>query len=262
MLSGVILVLPFWDLAHVFRVQSESGTTMSLYAGTSGYSYKPWKGKFYPKKLADDRMLAFYGEHFRAVEINKSFYRVPTVSEVQGWAKDVSGTFRFALKAPQQITHRQRLRDTDKSVVQFLEVAKSLGKRLGPLLFQLPPNFKKDLPRLQAFLKLLPRRRRIAFEFRHASWFDDEALQFLRARHVALCIADDDNDLKVPFVATTDWGYLRLRRLDYSDRELAQWLKQIREQDWPDVFVFFKHEDQANGPRLAQRFLKLAGKSA
>jgi uncharacterized protein YecE (DUF72 family) len=235
---------------------------MSLRVGTSGYSYPPWKDKFYPKDLPDERMLAYYGKCFRAVEINNTFYRLPTVSTVKSWAKDVNGAFQFALKAPQQITHRLRLNDAGESVAGFVEVARALGKRLGPLFFQLPPNFKKDLPRLQAFLKLLPRRRRIAFEFRHASWFDDEALQFLRARRVALCIADDDNDLEVPFVATTDWGYLRLRRLDYSDRELAQWLKQIREQDWRDVFVFFKHEDQANGPRLAQRFLKLAGKRA
>src|SRR5262245_4906344 len=172
---------------------------MGLFVGTSGYWYKPWKGKFYPKKLADDRMLAYYGEHFRSVEINKSFYGLPAVSEVRDWAKDVGGDFRFALKAPQQITHRLRLLGADASVAQFLNVAKVLGKRLGPLLFQLPPNFKKDLSRLRAFLKLLPRRRRIAFEFRHASWFDDEVLGLLRDRHVALCIADDENDLEVPF---------------------------------------------------------------
>jgi len=235
---------------------------MNLRAGTSGYSYPPWKGKFYPKKLSKEQMLAFYAEHFRVVEINNTFYRLPTASAVKSWAKDVKGEFQFALKAPQQITHRLRLRNADASVTQFLDVAKVLGKRLGPLLFQLPPNFKKDLPRLSAFLKLLPRRRRIAFEFRHASWFDDEVFGLLRDRRVALCIADDDDNLKVPFEATTDWGYLRLRRLDYSDRELAKWVKRMREQDWRDVFVFFKHEDQANGPRLAKRFLDLAGQIA
>ena len=234
---------------------------MNLRAGTSGYSYPPWKGKFYPKKLPKEQMLAFYAEHFRAVEINNTFYRLPTESAVRSWAKDVSSDFRFALKAPEQITHRLRLRNADASVTQFLDVAKVLGKRLGPLLFQLPPNLKKDLPRLNAFLKLLPRRRRIAFEFRHASWFDDEVLGLLRDRRVALCIADDDNDLKVPFAATTDWGYLRLRRLDYRDSELAKWVKRVREQDWRDAFVFFKHEDQANGPRLAQRLLELVGAS-
>jgi len=232
---------------------------MSLHVGTSGYSYTPWKGRFYPKKLPDDQMLQYYGEHFRAVEINTTFYRLPTESEVKGWTKKVSGDFRVALKAPQQITHRLRLQNTEESVTRFLDVAKVLEKRLGPLLFQLPPNFKKDLPRLSAFLKLLPRRRRIAFEFRHASWFDDDVLELLRDRRVALCIADDDNDLRVPFAATTDWGYLRLRRLDYSDRELGKWVKRVQEQDWRDAFVFFKHEDQAIGPRLSKRFLELAG---
>lgn len=232
---------------------------MSFYVGTSGYSYTSWKGKFYPKKLAQEQMLAYYGEQFRSVEINSTFRRMPTESDVKGWAKKVSGDFRFALKAPEQITHRLRLRNADESVAQFLDVAKVLGKRLGPLLFQLPPNFKKDLPRLSAFLKLLPRRRRIAFEFRHASWFDDDVLGLLRDRRIALCIADDDNDLRVPFEATTDWGYLRLRRLDYRDSELGKWVKRVQEQDWRDAFVFFKHEDQAIGPRLAKRFLELAG---
>ena len=234
---------------------------MNLYVGTSGFAYAPWKGKFYPPKFPNDQMLAFYGARFLAVEINNTFYHLPTVESVKSWTREVRGDFRFALKAPQQITHRLRLQTSDDVVAQFLEVAKALGRRLGPLLFQLPPNFKKDLPRLFAFLKVLPRRKRIAFEFRHASWFDDEVVDLLRARRVALCIADDDNDLNVPFAATTDWGYLRLRRPEYSDRELAQWLKRMREHAWRDAFVFFKHEDQANGPRLARRLLELAGAS-
>lgn len=247
----------FGPRLHIAR--PELATSMSLYVGTSGYSYDPWKGKFYPPNFPNDQMLAFYGARFRAVEINNTFYHLPTLESVKSWTKKVPGDFRFALKAPQAITHRLRLQNADAVVTQFLEVAKALGRRLGPLLFQLPPNFKKDLPRLSAFLKILPRRRRIAFEFRHPSWFDDEVLALLRARRVALCIADDDNDLHVPFAATTDWGYLRLRRPDYSARELVQWLKRIREQVWRDTFVFFKHDDQANGPRLAQRFLELAG---
>ena len=232
---------------------------MSLYVGTSCYSHDPWKGKFYPPKFPNDQMLGFYGVRFRAVEINNTFYHLPTLASVKSWTKNVSGDFRFALKAPQEVTHRLRLQNADEVVAQFLEVAKVLGRRLGPLLFQLPPNFKKDLPRLSAFLKVLPRRRRIAFEFRHASWFDDEVLALLRARRVALCIADDDNDLSVPFAATTDWGYLRLRRVDYGDWELTQWVKRVRAQDWRTAFIFFKHDDQANGPRLAQRFLELVG---
>lgn len=236
----------------------DRGGVVVFYAGTSGYSYKPWKGRFYPKDLPDGQMLAYYGERFGAVEINNTFYRLPTASVVRSWAEDVGGEFRFALKAPQQITHRQRLRDVDASVARFLELAATLGRRLGPLLFQLPPNFPKDLPRLRAFLKLLPRRR-TAFEFRHASWFDDEVFELLRDRRAALCIADDENDLRVPLVATTDWGYLRLRRPAYTKRELATWVKRVRGQGWRDAFVFFKHEDSASGPRLARRFLELAG---
>ncbi|HEY1381597.1 MAG TPA: DUF72 domain-containing protein [Gemmataceae bacterium] len=242
--------------------RQERGTYVTLYAGTSGYSYKPWKGKFYPKDLPDRQTLAYYGEHFDAVEINNTFYGLPTPAAVRGWAKDVGGGFRFALKAPQQITHRQRLRDADEAVAQFLRVAATLGKRLGPVLFQLPPNFPKDLPRLRAFLQPLSRRRRrVGFEFRHASWFDDEVFALLRDRRVALCIADDENDLAVPVVATTDWGYLRLRRPAYSDAELATWAERVRGQSWQDAFVFFKHEDTATGPRLARRFLELAGGS-
>src|SRR5262249_30864310 len=131
----------------------DRGTVVIFYAGTSGYSYKPWKGKFYPKDLPDRQMLAYYAERFDAVEVNNTFYRLPTSAAVRGWAKDVGGEVRFALKAPQQITHRQRLRDPGEAVAQFLAVAAALGKRLGPVLFQLPPNFPKDLPRLWAFLK-------------------------------------------------------------------------------------------------------------
>src|SRR5262245_49531350 len=234
---------------------------MMLYAGTSGYSYKPWKGRFYPKDLPDQQMLTYYAERFGTVEINNTFYRLPTTTAVRGWAKDVGGKFRFALKAPQQITHRQRLRNADESVARFLEMAATLGRRLGPVLFQLPPNFPKDLSRLRAFLRLLPRRRRVALEFRHQSWFDGDVFELLRDRRVALCVADDEDDLEVPVVATTGWGYLRLRRPDYSDWELAGWAERVREQGWRDAFVFFKHEDTANGPRLAQRFLDLAGVS-
>jgi uncharacterized protein YecE (DUF72 family) len=253
-----VLVTPGGFLVLVGGTRRDRGTVVVFYAGTSGYSYKPWKGRFYPKDLPDGQMLAYYGERLGAVEINNTFYRLPTTSAVRSWAKDVGGKFRFALKAPQQITHRQRLRDADESVARFLEVAATLGRRLGPLLFQLPPNFSKDLPRLRAFLKLLPRRR-IALEFRHVSWFDDEVFGLLRDRRAALCIADDETDLRVPFVATTDWGYLRLRRPAYSDRELATWAKRVRRQGWRDAFVFFKHEDTASGPRLAQRFLESAG---
>ena len=163
------------------------------------------------------------------------------------------------LKAPQRITHRQRLKDAGDSVSSLLAVAGALKERLGPLLFQLPPNFKKDVPRLRAFLALLPSQRRAAFEFRHPSWFDEEVFGLLRDHQVALCIAEAEDDLEVPFVATADWGYLRLRRPDYSNAELKKWIKRMRKQDWREAFVFFKHEDEGKGPQMAKRLQELAG---
>lgn len=231
---------------------------MNLYVGTSGYSYKEWKGTFYPPTLPVKQMLAYYGEHFKTVEINYTFKRLPTPEMLQTWASAVPAEFKFALKAPEQITHRKRLNDVGDALANFLDAAGRLKKRLGPLLFQLPPNFKKDVPRLQAFLALLPRRRRMAFEFRHPSWFDEEVFGLLRDRRVALCIADEKDDLRVPFVATADWGCLRLRRPAYDNAVLKKWVKQVRQQDWRDVFVFFKHEDEGKGPRFAKRFMELA----
>ena len=230
---------------------------MNLYVGTSGYSYQEWKGKFYPSDLPPEQMLRFYGERFRTVEINNTFYSMPKASVLQGWAGEVPTDFRFALKASQQITHRKRLKDAGDAVSQLLDVAQALKKRLGPLLFQLPPNFKKDVARLREFLALLPSKRRAAFEFRHPSWFDNDVFELLRHHRAALCIAEAEDDLRVPFVATADWGYLRLRRPDYSNAELKRWVKRVRKQDWRDVFVFFKHEDEGKGPQMARRFLEL-----
>jgi uncharacterized protein YecE (DUF72 family) len=232
---------------------------MKLYAGTSGFSYKQWKGSFYPQGLPDKQMLRYYGEQFRTVEINSTFRGMPKVSVLEAWAGEVPADFRFVLKSPQRITHIKRLREVDDAVANMLDVAGAMKKRLGPLLFQLPPNFKKDVPRLAAFLKLLPKRFRSAFEFRHPSWFDDDqALGLLRDHRAALCIADADDDLEVPYVATASWGFLRLRRPDYGAAELKKWVKRIQKQGWRDVFVFFKHEDEAKGPQLAQRLLELA----
>ena len=230
---------------------------MNIHTGTSGYSYSEWKGAFYPEKLPVKQMLHYYGERFSAVEINYTFNRLPKPSVLEAWAAEVPANFSFALKAPQRITHFQRLKDSGESLTMFLEVAGVLKARLGPMLFQLPPNFKKDLPRLEEFLKLLPSTVRAAFEFRHASWFDDEVFDLLRRRKVALCIAEADDDLKVPFVATANWGYLRLRREDYTNPELKKWVKLVQSQDWRSTFVFFKHEDEGNAPKLAAKFLEL-----
>jgi uncharacterized protein YecE (DUF72 family) len=232
---------------------------MNIHVGTSGYSYKEWKGSFYPEKLPAGQMLRYYGERFRTVEINSTFYGTPRASVLEAWAGEVPAGFRFVLKAPQRITHIQRLKGADESVSQLLEAAGVLKGRLGPLLFQLPPNFKKDVPRLREVLALLPSGCRAAWEFRHPSWFDEEVFGLLRDHQAALCVAEAEGDLEVPFVATADWGYLRLRRPDYGDAELKAWAKRMRGQDWRDGFVFFKHEDEGKGPRLGKRFLELAG---
>jgi uncharacterized protein YecE (DUF72 family) len=230
---------------------------MYLYVGTSGYSYPQWKGPFYPQDLPSKRMLHYYGEHFRAVEINNTFYRMPKVAVLEGWAAEVPADFRFVLKAPQRITHMQRLKEAHESVSYLLDVAGVLHERLGPLLFQLPPDFKKNVPRLREFLALLPKPRRAAFEFRHQSWFDEEVFGLLRDHQAALCIAQAENDLEVPFVSTADWGYLRLRRPDYGETDLKKWAEQVGGQDWRDAFVFFKHEEEGKGPQLAATFLRL-----
>jgi uncharacterized protein YecE (DUF72 family) len=232
---------------------------MGLYVGTSGYSYKPWKGPFYPRDLPDRRMLRYYGERFPTVEINSSFYGMPRVSVLEGWAGEVLPGFRFVLKAPRAITHDRKLGDAGDLLSQLIQVSGALtDERRGPLLFQLPPTMKKDAKRLGAFLALLPREVRAAFEFRHPSWFDGEVFGLLRDHGAALCIADADDDLDIPFEATSDWGYLRLRRPDYDDANLAEWARRVRGRGWKDAFVFFKHEGEGKGPRLARRFLELA----
>lgn len=237
----------------------DRATSMKLYVGTSGYSYKEWKGPFYPEDLAEKGMLRYYGERFRSVEINNTFYRMPRASVLENWASEVPDDFRFVLKASQRITHMQRLKDCGDSVAYLLKVAGALKGKLGPILFQLPPFLKKDAARLREFLAVLPPASRFAFEFRHQSWFDDEIFGLLRDRHLALCIAEAENDLETPFVSTADWGYLRLRRPDYGDAELKEWNERIRESGWNEAFVFFKHEEEGKGPQMARRFLELAG---
>jgi uncharacterized protein YecE (DUF72 family) len=230
---------------------------MKVYAGTSGFSYKEWKGPFYPEDLAASQMLSYYAGQLPAVEINNTFYRLPKESVLAGWAEQVSREFRFVLKASQKITHIKRLRDAGPELEVLLHVAGALGDTLGPILFQLPPNMKADVPRLRAFLDLLPPGARAAFEFRHPSWFEDEVFDELKSRHCALCTADVDEEPAPPIRATADWGYLRLRRKDYDDATLRSWTQQIAQQAWTTAYVFFKHEDAGTGPRLAREFLAL-----
>ena len=233
---------------------------MQTFIGTSGFSYPAWRGSFYPEKLPPSRMLEFYAERLGTVEINNTFYRMPKAEILRGWAAATPAGFRFAPKAPQQITHRQKLVGSADSVAFFLAAIEALGDKLGPTLFQLPPFLRKDLPRLTDFLAQIPAGARAAFEFRHASWFSDDVYEALRAHGAALCLADAE-DLSTPVVATAGWGYLRLRRTDYDDAALATWAEQLRAQapGWTDAFVYFKHEDGARGPKLAARLGELIG---
>jgi uncharacterized protein YecE (DUF72 family) len=236
---------------------------MRIAVGTSGYAYKEWKGTFYPDDLPADGMLRYYGERFGTVEINNTFYRMPSEKILLAWAGEVPDRFRFVLKASQKITHFKRLKDVGSEVEYFLRVANVLGPKLGPTLFQLPPNLKKDLPRLTDFLALVPRTWRAAFEFRHPSWFEDDVYAALKDHNAAMCVADADpaeegkEALEVPFVATADWGYLRLRRAGYARPDLAAWAGKVTSQSWTDAFVFFKHEDAGAGPKLAAEFTAL-----
>jgi uncharacterized protein YecE (DUF72 family) len=236
---------------------------MRLLVGTSGYSYKEWKGSFYPADLKDAEMLRYYASHLGTVEINNTFYRMPNKPVLEKWAGDVPPGFTFALKAPQRLTHMRRLKDCADDLRYFLETASVLGERLGPLLFQLPPFFKKDVPRLRDFLALLPQDRRAAFEFRHESWFDDETYEALRAGRAALCAADTDEsgEQGPPLLGMGEWGYLRLRRADYSEADLTGWAERVKALPWREAFVFFKHEDAGKGPQLAEGFAAAWGRS-
>ena len=229
---------------------------MRVLAGTSGYSYKEWKGSFYPEDLSADEMLRYYAARLSAVEINNTFYRMPKSEVLARWAEQVPDGFRFALKASQQITHRKRLKDAADPVAYFFKVAVTLGDRMGPVLFQLPPNFKKDLPRLSDFLTILPPASRCAFEFRHESWFEEDVFEALGDRSCALCVAEDE-ELATPLVATTGWGYLRLRRQDYDEAQVRAWAQILPSQPWSEAYVFFKHEEGGKGPKLAETLTRI-----
>jgi uncharacterized protein YecE (DUF72 family) len=230
---------------------------MQLLAGTSGFSYKEWLGKFYPEKLPAAEMLRYYAGHFATVEINNTFYRMPAEAMLARWADEVPADFAFTLKAPRRITHELRLKECETHVAEFLKRAQALGAKLGPVLFQLPPFLKKDLPRLRDFLALLPAGRLAAFEFRNDSWRDDEVYDALRAKGAMLCYTDTDEGDSPPVVATADCGYLRLRRTHYEDAELGTWAQKIAALALGRVYVYFMHEDDALGTVFARKLLDL-----
>jgi uncharacterized protein YecE (DUF72 family) len=229
---------------------------MQVWAGTSGYSYKAWKGAFYPDDLPASGMLSYYSQQLPAVEINNTFYRLPRASVLEGWAEQVPDGFRFALKASRRITHFKRLNGAEEETDYLVRTAATLADRAGVLLYQLPPNFKRDLERLETFVSQLPNPGRSVFEFRHESWFEDEVYEVLRAANSALCIAQTDELPDPPSEATADWAYLRLRKTEYEDSELDEWVSRLRDGPWKEAYVFFKHEDAGVGPRLAAELLE------
>ena len=230
---------------------------MNILVGTSGWSYKEWKGAFYPADLSADDMLRYYGARLPTVEVNNSFYRIPKESVLLEWAEQTPPEFRFVLKASRRITHINRLVDQDDSLAYFLRIANVLGEKLGPTLFQCPPSLKKDIGRLRDFLAKVPRTWRAALEFRHQSWFDEEVYEALRAHDVALVAVDGDEG-PTPLVPTASWGYLRLRRTQYTEDELKGWAERIGSQPWGEAFAFLKHEeDSPAGPEAATKLKEM-----
>ncbi|MEQ8858012.1 MAG: DUF72 domain-containing protein [Pseudomonadales bacterium] len=233
---------------------------MDWYAGTSGFSYKPWKGSFYPADLPDGDMLGYYAERLPAVEINNTFYRMPRSNVLESWAAAVPESFRFVIKASRRITHQLRLKDAAEPTAYLLAKLNVLGDKLGAVLFQLPPNLRCDPARLETFLDLLPPQTPAAFEFRHPSWNDPQIHDLLRGAGAALCVAeaDDDADTTEPeLTVTAPWLYLRLRRAHYPPAAVRRWRARGEASGAERGFVFFKHEDAGAGPALAQRFLEL-----
>jgi uncharacterized protein YecE (DUF72 family) len=231
---------------------------MKIHVGTSGYGYKEWKGKFYPEKISPKEMLHFYAERLGTVEINNTFYRMPTESVLTSWAQQVPDDFVFAFKAPRMITHLKRLRGVSEETGYLLQTLSVLGVRMGPILFQFPRSFSADIPALKDFLALLPRTISCAFEFRNPSWLDPAILDLLRAKECSLCTADFDEAPAKAIINTASWGYLRLRRSDYTDADLLHWKERILSQKWQQAFIFFKHEGEAKAPQSAIHFRELS----
>ena len=228
-----------------------------LYVGTSGFSYKEWKGSFYPDKIPAKDMLSYYASHFHAVELNNTFYRLPQKSMIETWKAQVPDNFRFTMKASQLITHFKRLKDAGRETKLMLERIAAFEDRLGVVLFRLPPDMKKDIKRLETLLKHLPAGIRAAFQLEDPTWFDDDVFALLRSHSRAFCVVDTDEMPASHIVKTSDWGYMRLRRVKYSKSELKKWIGRMRAQEWTDTYVFFKHEDEGTGPKLAAQFLEL-----
>jgi uncharacterized protein YecE (DUF72 family) len=225
---------------------------MSLFVGTSGYNYPEWRGSFYPEKFPTSKMLPYYSERFNSVEVNYTFYRVPTAALLDGWANQTPENFVFTLKAPRRITHDSKLRRCEELTQNFCRTARALGPKLGVLLFQLPPTFKRDDAVLNDFLELVPEGTRAAFEFRHPSWHDPTVFDLLRTHDIALCIADSEK-MSTPVVATASYTYFRLRDEGYQPADIVKWAETVRDASGSrDAFVYFKHEEEGKGPAFAK----------
>jgi uncharacterized protein YecE (DUF72 family) len=232
-----------------------------IWVGTSGFQYKEWKGTFYPETLSLAKMLPYYAERFSTTEINYSFRRIPSEKTLANWSANTPAKFRFSLKAPQEITHFRQLRDCADVVQRFTEAVTTLGEKLGPVLFQLPPFLKNDNALLKDFLAIIPAGLRSAFEFRHESWLNDETFAALKSRNAALCIADTE-DLTTPVIVSADFGYFRLRNEAYTKADIKRWAKAIAQQQSKskNIYTYFKHEDTGVGPKFARQLLdELAG---
>ena len=218
-----------------------------LLAGASGYSFKEWKGIFYPEKIKPEEMLQFYCGKLPTVEINNTFYRMPKTSVLENWAKTAPDGFRFAIKASRRITHMSRIKadSSAEPVGSLYKNLEALGDRRGPVLFQLPPNMKLDLERLKGFLELLPEDHRAAFEFRNDAWFIDEVYALLRANGAALVLSEREDAMPPPMVATAPWGYVRLRLEEYTDDDLGKWAERLADTGWKETYVYFMHEPTA-----------------
>jgi uncharacterized protein YecE (DUF72 family) len=232
-----------------------------LLAGSSGWSYPAWRGRFYPPGTASDGFLAAYAARLPAVEVNASSYRMPRPDVLAGWRAEVPPAFRFALKAPRWLTRGARLSPPEQALASLREAAAALGPALGATLYQVPPEQAPDVPRLEALLSRLPRVGPIAVEVKNPAWLSDRLYAALAAAGAALCVTDLE-EASTPLVATAGFGYLRLRRADYDEDALARWAARIAAQPWGEALVFFRHEDTARGPRLAERLLAIAGAAA
>jgi uncharacterized protein YecE (DUF72 family) len=234
---------------------------MTFHIGTSGYAYKEWKGGFYPEKMSPKNMLPYYSERLSAVEINNTFYHMPKESVLTSWAQQVPDDFIFALKAPQLITHIKRLKSVESETEYLFRTLSTLKRRLGPVLFQFPKNFRAEPSVLADFLDFIPSNADCAFAFRNPNMLNPEILDLLREKKCGLCLEDADETPINEIVSTANWGYLRLRRTDYVEADLSRWAKRILSQQWEKAFVFFKHEEEAIGPKLAMQFREIVGSS-